>query len=152
MQNKSFPKKLCHYSICFFYHCTAKNKDIAKNVFLLFVCSFITNIPALWTNPKMLYLLTFIFERWKLLYLGGGFKWKLWKIRDSRRAFNLKSFGVFGLRFTLNLHILEAFKHLPFLPKMARHALIKTPFSKKNILSWLIFFWNFGGRRQIDAG
>ena len=32
---------------------------------------------------------------------------------------------------------------------MAKHDITKTPFSQKLLNG---FFWNFGGRRQIDAG
>ena len=46
------------------------------------------------------------------------------------------------------MNILTAFKRLPFLPKMAKHDVIKTPFSQKIING---FFLNFGGGRQINV-
>ena len=47
------------------------------------------------------------------------------------------------------MNILAVFKHLPFLPKIAKHDVTKVQFSQKFIDG---FFWNLCGRCQIDAG
>ena len=57
-------------------------------------------------------------------------------------------------RFSIAFHFrTEDSSSLPafavFLPKMAKHDVTKTQFSRK-ILDWI--FWTFGGNRQIDAG
>ena len=47
------------------------------------------------------------------------------------RAPNFTSFGVFRLHSASRLLILENFEYLPFLPKVAKHDVTKTPFSQK---------------------
>ena len=83
---------------------------------------------------------------WGIKILNFGDQDKNSKDRDSH--FVERSI-LRPLHVTSKLCILAAFKHLPFLPKMWKHAVTKTPFSQKFLV---VFFWNFDGRRQVDAG
>ena len=120
-------------------------------VWLLFVCSCTIYIPVSWINSKFWILQTSIFEKSKFWSFGV----KIENFQNPRwpfcRGLNITSLDVYGLRFTSNMYVLEAFKHSPlFDPKWRNMTSLKHYFlSQKS--SRRIFFWNFARRRQIDA-
>ena len=119
MAKIAFQKRSAITFTCFFFFIIAQPniKILLWNlVYVLSVCRFPTYILFFY-NSKSLVLISIYF--WKSKFWVLGSKSKKTTYPDCK-APNFRSFGVYGLCFTSNLHILEACKHLPLFDPKSR--------------------------------
>ena len=97
------------------------------------VCVKLYNIyTGVLDNSKIIVFRNIYFGKIKILILGGP-NFKISKIRDIQIVGRFTSFGVYGLCFATNVHILEACNDFPlFDPKSRNMTSLKLHFQKKN--------------------
>ena len=163
--NKCISKMCRHLLYLFFGHCAAKNKDIALIFRILVVCMYLDYIYSVfWITWKFRILYAIIFlnkMKFWILYaiiFRNKMKFEILNFENKKyqnprylfcKAFHFTPFGLYWLQLTSKLNILPVSKHLLFfLPQMVKHDVNKSIFFKKILVRC---FWNFGGRRQINA-
>ena len=133
---------------CFFCHCTVKIIDIALKFFMRVVCNYIDHIySAFLDNLKFLDFIDNFLKNWNFEFWGSKSK----NIKNPRLPFLERSFLrrlAFSIAFYFKTEHSSSLQTFLFLPKMAKHNVTKTPFSQKFLNGC---FWNFCGRREIDA-